>query len=198
MPFVNLIKEDRLAAAAKERQIRMFVLLCIAIGGVSFIGAGFFTFEAARYGSKLAALEQALEEAKPYMEKVAKNTSEIGKMEPRLNTLTNAQDATLQWSRIMEHFKSNMPDGVWLTAVQCQRQSPGEPVVVSIKGVSTTQEAVGYLILRIQTSNDIENPQLVYTQERRMEKGVALEFEVKGNLKGSAPEIVKTKEVDAA
>jgi Tfp pilus assembly protein PilN len=198
MPFVNLIKEDRLAAAAKDRQVRMFVLLCIAIGGVSFMGAGFFTFEAAKYNAKIEAYEQALEEAKPYMGQVARNNTEIGKLEPRIATLTNAQEATLQWSRIMEHFKSNMPDGVWLTAVMCQRQSPGEPVIVSIKGVSTTQEAVSYLILRIQTSDDIENPSLVFTQERRMEKGVALEFEVKGTLKGSAPEVVKTKEVDAA
>ena len=198
MPFVNLIKEDRLAAAAKERQVRMFVLLCIAIGGVSFMGAGFFTFEAARYRAKNAALEQALEEAKPYMQRVDHNNAEIAKLEPRIATLTNAQDATLQWSRILDHLKSNMPEGVWLTSVMCQRQSPGEPVVVAVKGISTTQEAVGYLIMRLETSNDLESPQLVFTQERRLEKGKALEFEVKGILAGSAPEQAKSKEVDAA
>ncbi len=198
MPFVNLIKEDRLAAAARERQVRMFVLLCVAIGGVSFLGAGFFTFEASRYKSKTAALEKALEEAKPYMKQVDANNAEIAKLEPKIKTLTNAQDATLQWSRILEHLKGNMPEGVWLTGVTCQRSSPTEPVSVSLKGLSTTQEAVGYLILRVETSKDIENPQLVFTQERRTEKGKALEFEVKGILAGSAPEAPKSKEVDAA
>ncbi len=198
MPFVNLIKEDRLAAAARERQIRMFVLLCVAIGGVSFLGAGFFTFEAARYKEKSAALEKALEEAKPYMKQVDANNAEIAKLEPKIDTLTNAQGATLQWSRILEHLKGNMPEGVWLTGVTCQRQSSGEAVQVSLKGLSTTQEAVGYLILRVETSKDLESPQLVFTQERQTEKGRALEFEVKGILAGSAPEKPKSIEVDAA
>lgn len=198
MPFVNLIKEERLAAAARERQVRMFVLLCVAIGGVSFLGAGFFTFEAARYKAKSASLTKALEDAKPYMKQVEVNKSEIAKLEPRIQTLTNAQSATMQWSRILEHLKGNMPEGVWLTGVTCQRQSPTDPVVVSLKGLSTTQEAVGYLILRVETSKDLESPQLVFTQERRTEKGKALEFEVKGILAGSAPEKAKSKEVDPA
>lgn len=198
MPFVNLIKEDRLAAVARERQVKMFVLLCGAIAVVSFMGAGFFTFESARYGAKAASLELALEKAKPYLKKVDMNLSEIGKLEPRIHTLTGAQDATMQWSRILDHLRLNMPTGVWLTAVNCQRQSATEPVSVSLKGLSTTQEAVGYLILRVETSRDLENPSLVYTQERLTEKGKALEFEVKGSLVGSAPKEKKTKEVENA
>jgi Tfp pilus assembly protein PilN len=198
MPFVNLIKEDRLAAAARERQVRMFVLLCVAIGGVSFMGAGYFTFEAARHKSKTAALEKALEEAKPYMKQVEANNAEIAKLEPRIATLTNAQGATMKWSRILEHLRGNMPEGVWLTAVTCQRASQDQAVNVSLKGLSTTQEAVGYLILRVEKSQDLESPQLVFTQERQTEKGRALEFEVKGILAGSAPEKPKSKEVDAA
>lgn len=198
MPFVNLIKEDRLAAAARDRQIRMVVVLCIAIGAVSFLGAGYFTFEAARANARVASLKSALEKAKPYMDRVAQNKADIAKLEPRIKTLTDAQNKTMQWSRIMDHLKNNMPTGVWLTAVSCQRQSPGEPVIVSLKGLSTSQEAVGYLILRVETSKELDKPELVYTLERRTEKGKALEFEVKGLLAGSAPEKPKTKEADAA
>ena len=197
MPFVNLIKEDRLAAAARERQIRMAVMLCIGIGALSFVGAGYFTFEASRANAKVAGLESALQKAKPYMKKVEANNAEIEKLEPRIKTLTDAQKSTQQWSHIMEHLKTNMPTGVWLTAIVCQRQNPGEPVAVSLKGLSTTQEAVGYLILRVEMSTDLEGPELVYTQERRTEKGKALEFEVKGKLAGSAPEKPKTKEAAA-
>jgi Tfp pilus assembly protein PilN len=197
MPFVNLIKEDRLAAAARERQVRMVVLLCLAIGGVSFLGAGFFTFEAARYRAKEASLTKALEDAKPYMKQVEANHTEIAKLEPKIQTLTDAQDATLRWSRILDHLRTNMPQGVWLTGVTCQRQTADAPVSVSLKGLSTTQEAVGYLILRVETSKDIEKPELVFTQERLTEKGKALEFEVKGVLAGTAPEKSKSKEVEA-
>lgn len=198
MPFVNLIKEDRLAAAKRDRQVRMFVLACLGFGAMSFLGAGYFTFEAGQQKSRVAALEAALKEAEPYMKKIEDNKSEIAKLEPRIGTLTKAQEATLQWSRILTHLRTNMPEGVWLTGVVCQRQSPGDPINVSLKGMSTTQEAVGYLILRIETSKDFDKPELVFTQERRTENGKALEFEVKGQLAGSAPVEKKTKEVDPA
>ena len=197
MPFVNLIKEQRLAAAARERQIRMVVLACVAVGGLSFMGAGYFTFEAAKHTAKKASLLKALEEAKPYMKQVEVNHAEIAKLEPKIQTLTAAQGATDQWARILEHLKGNMPEGVWLTAVSCQRQTQDDPISVSLKGLSTTQEAVGSLILRVEISKDLENPQLVFTQERLTEKGKALEFEVKGILAGSAPEKPKSKEVSA-
>lgn len=197
MPFVNLIKEDRLAAAKRDRQIRMFVLACIGIGAVSFLGAGYFTFEAGRYKDRAASLERALKEAEPYMQKIEDNKSEIGKLEPRIQTLTKAQEATLQWSQILQHLRDNMPEGVWLTGVTCQKQNPTDPIAVSFKGLSTTQEAVGHLIIRVDMSKDIDNPELVFTQERRTENGKALEFEVKGQLAGSAPETAKTKEVKA-
>lgn len=197
MPIVNLIKEDRLAAAKRDRQIRMFVLGCIGIGAVSFLSAGYFTFEAGRYTVRAAALEKALEEAKPYMKKIEDNKTEIGKLEPRIQTLTKAQEATLQWSHIMQHLRDNMPEGVWLTGVTCQKQNPADPIAVSLKGLSTTQEAVGHLIIRVEMSNDIDNPELVFTQERRTENGKALEFEVKGQLAGSAEESKKSKEVKA-
>jgi Tfp pilus assembly protein PilN len=176
----------------------MVVFMCVAIGGLSFLSAGFFTIDGARQRTKVAALEQALEEAKPYMKQVEANNAEIAKLEPKIKTLSDAQDDTLQWSRILEHLKGNMPEGVWLTGVTCQRQSSGEAIQVSLKGLSTTQEAVGLLILRVQTGKDLENPQLVYTQERLTEKGKALEFEVKGLLAGSAPEKTKSKEVNPA
>ena len=127
-----------------------------------------------------------------------KNNAAIGKLSPRISTLTSAQDHTLQWSRILDHLSKNMPEGVWLTGVTCQRQQSGDPVSVAFKGYSQSNEAVGYLIMRLEHSKDLEGNELIYTQERRTEKGRALEFEVKGNLVGSAPEQTKTKEVDAA
>jgi Tfp pilus assembly protein PilN len=131
------------------------------------------------------------------MKKIEDNNAEIAKLEPRIQTLTKAQEATLQWSDILQHLRDNMPEGVWLTGVSCQKQNPNDPIAVSLKGMSTSQQAVGHLIIRIELCNDLESPELVFTQERRTENGKALEFEVKGQLAGSAPETAKTKEVKA-
>ncbi|MCH8978413.1 MAG: PilN domain-containing protein [Armatimonadetes bacterium] len=197
MPFVNLIKEDRLAAAIRDRKIRLLALACVAISAVSFVGAAYFTFEAARQNSKVAQLEQTKKRIQPYIDQVNKNQAEIDKLRPRMQTLTSAQGRTQQWSRILDHLSHNMPKGVWLTRVSCQRMTPADPVQVSLTGLSTTNEAVGYLIIRLEASEDLQDSELVFTQERRTEKGKALEFEIKGKLVGSAP-AKKTKEADEA
>lgn len=198
MPYVNLIQEDRLAKAARDRKVRALVLSCVIIGGLSFLGAGFFTLEASRLNAQLRVLQQTKKEIQPYIDEVEKNNVEIGKLSPRISTLTSAQDHTSQWSRILDHLSTNMPEGVWLTGVTCQQQQPADPISVAFKGFSTTNEAVGYLILRLEMSKDLEENGLVFTQERRTERGRALEFEVKGNLVGSAPKALKSKEVDVA
>ena len=197
MPFVNLIQEDRLSAAIRGRKVRLLALACISICAVSFVGAAYFTFEAAKLNSRVAQLEQTKKRIQPYIDQVNENQAEIDKLMPRIQTLTSAQDRTLQWSRIMDHLTHNMPQGVWLTRVSCQRMTPADPIQVSLKGFSTTNEAVGYLILRLEASEDLMDSELVFTQERRTEKGRALEFEIKGSLVGSAPP-KKTKEADEA
>ena len=187
MPFVNLIKEDRLSAAIRDRKIRLLAIACLSICAVSFVGAAYFTIEATTLNSRVAGLEQTKKRIQPYIDQVNRNQAEIDKLMPRIQTLTSAQEHTRQWSRILDHLTHNMPEGVWLTRVSCQRMSPANPVEVSLKGLSTTNEAVGYLIIRLEASEDLDESELVYTQERRTEKGKALEFEIKGNLVGSAP-----------
>lgn len=198
MPLVNLIKEERLAKAARERQVRALALLLVAVGGLSVMSAGYFTFQTNRENAKVAALEEALEKAKPYMQQIDANKAEITRLEPRIQTLTSAQTATLQWYRVLDHLKANMPEGVWLTSIQCSKSGPESGVTISLKGLSTSQEAVGYLILRVDSSEDIESPRLVFTQERRTDKGRALEFEVSGLLAGSAPKTTTIKEANGA
>lgn len=198
MPFVNLIKEDRLAAAIRDRKIQWLAIACLAICAVSFVGAAYFTFEAAKLNLKVAQLEQTKKRIQPYIDQVDRNHAEIEKLRPRMQTLTNAQERTMQWSRILDHLTHNMPEGVWLTRMSCQRLSPTDPVTVSLKGLSTTNEAVGYLILRLEASEDLMDSELVFTQERRTEKGRALEFEIKGSLVGSEPATKRIKEVSGA
>lgn len=196
MPFVNLIKEDRLAAAIRDRKIRLLALACLSICAMSFVGAAYFTFEATTLNSRVAGLEQTKKRIQPYIDQVNRNQVEIEKLRPRIQTLTSAQQHTLQWSRILDHLTHNMPKGVWLTRISCSRTTPDQPVQVSLKGLSTTNEAVGYLIIRLEASEDLEDSELVFTQERRTENGKALEFEIKGSLVGSAPK--KTNEVKEA
>ena len=194
MPLVNLIKEDRLAAAQRERRVRLLLVACVVIGGSSFLATGLLAFETQRLqaaSKQLIAIQERLE---PYLGQVEANEGSISSMQPKIQILSEAVDQTAQWTRILDHLESNMPNGVWLTSIACTRQVQTEPITVTFKGYSTTQESVGLLILRLNLSDDLDGGQLKFTQERRTEEGKALEFEVTSQLVGSAPPKPTVKE----
>ena len=198
MPLVNLIKEDRLAAAHKERQVRLLLIACVVIGASSFLGSGLLAFESQKLqaaGTQLVATQAKLD---PYLGQVDANENSIDQMQPKIQILSDAVDQTKRWARILDHLEINMPDGVWLTSVTCTRMVQTQPITFTLKGFSTSQESVGLLILRLGLSKDLDNAQLKFTQERRTEDGKALEFEVTSDLVGTAPEAPKVKEAGRA
>lgn len=198
MPLVNLIKEDRLAAAHKERQVRLLLIACVVIGASSFLGSGLLAFESQKLqaaGEQLLATQSKLD---PYLGQVEANEDSIGLMQPKIQILSDAVNQTKQWARILDHLENNMPDGVWLTSVTCTRMVQTQPITFTLKGFSTSQESVGLLILRLGLSEDLDNAQLKFTQERRTEDGKALEFEVTSELVGSEPTAPTVKEAGRA
>ncbi|MCH7905652.1 MAG: PilN domain-containing protein [Armatimonadetes bacterium] len=194
MPLVNLIKEDRLVAAQRERHVRLLLIACVVIGGGSFLASGLLAFETQKLHTASKQLIAIQEKLEPYLSQVDANEGSISSMQPKIQILSDAVDQTEQWTRILDHLRSNMPNGVWLTSVTCTRMVQTKPITVTLKGYSTTQESVGFLILRLNLSKDLEGTQLKFTQERRTEDGKALEFEVTSELVGSAPPAPTVKE----
>lgn len=198
MPSVNLIKEDRLAVAVRERQVRLLLVACAVIGASSFLGAALLAFKTQELNAASKQLVATQAKLEPYISQVDANEASISLMQPKIQTLSEAVERTEQWTRILDHLKGNMPKGVWLTNVMSMRQVKTEPITLTFKGFSTTQEAVGLLILRLELSEDLDGAQLKFTQERRTEEGKALEFEVVAELVGSAPPKPTVKEAGKA
>ncbi|MBX3095290.1 MAG: PilN domain-containing protein, partial [Fimbriimonadaceae bacterium] len=115
------------------------------------------------------------------------NKAELAQLQPRLKTLETALVDTARWSRLMNHLAGNTPDGIWLTNVRCQNPDPSKGTMVQFTGNSQNQDLVGAFILRLNASEDLENVQLKFTQERIVEGGKAIEFEISGDVVGTAP-----------
>lgn len=182
MPLVNLIQEQRMTIRQREQQVRMLLLGVLGIGAVSFLTAGYFTFEAVRYNLNSDALVAQKEKLKPLIQDLDSKEHMIAAMAPRVTTLATAQQKTAQWYSILTHLTTNTPEGIWLTEVKCSQPAPDKPTEVSISGLSTTQESVGIFIMRLEASPELENVQLKYTQEKQGQNTRSTQFELSAIL----------------
>lgn len=195
MPFINLIQEQRLAARAKEQQVRIGLMVTLGVGVVSLLGATALMFDAARLNIRAAALEQKQQDLEPMVAELDINAEEISKLQPRIKTLGEAQGFSAKWSRVLTHLTQNTPPETWLTKVSAFQQDRTKPMMVTFTGVSLTNEKVGALILRLEASEDLEAVTLKYTQPKFVDGGKdQLEFEIEAAMTGTSEEVETVEE----
>ncbi len=189
MPLVNLIQEQRLAVRQREQQTRVLFLGILGIAALSFLTAGYFTFDSIRLKAQAANIEQKIEELKPVTAELAMVEDQITQLTPRMKTLEDAQHNTQQWMDVLGYLTTNTPDTVLLNGLKTSQSDSADPIQVSLTGLSKTQEAVGAFILRIEASPEMEQTMLRYTQERSSGSGAdgakATQFEVVTSLAGT-------------
>jgi hypothetical protein len=61
-----------------------------------------------------------------------------------------------------------------------------KPIHVTFNGVSRTQTDASEMLLRMQNAEDLESVNLGGTQEKLLEKTTAYEFELNGDIVGTA------------
>lgn len=197
MPLINLIKEQRLELQRKERKVRMAMMGTLGIATLCMVTTAGLMLDAARLNMEAAAMEQKKKELEPLVAELDANNEEIEALQPRIVSLKEATNFTAQWGRILDHMTTNVPTGAWLTSVKAFQQDRTKPLVVTFNGISQTNDVVGDLILRIESSDDLENVRLKFTQPKFSSTGKQLEFEVEADVVGTAEEVDTPKEKKA-
>ena len=190
MPLINLIQEQRLEARKNERKARLF-FMTFAGSAIAAVGTlGFLMFQSEMAHSEESELQAHAQKMQPLVKRIDDNKAEFGELEPRLQTLENAQVITGRWGRILDHISKQTPPQTWLTAMRCAATDPSKPVTITFSGLSTKQLLVGEYILRLQNSQDLQNVGLRYTQEKTVVSGHDIEFEISADVNGSADQPV--------
>ncbi len=196
MPLINLIKEQRIEAQRRERQVQVALMATLGIGALCLVTTAGLMLDGARLNMRGAALEQQIKDLEPLVAELDQNKAEIAVMQPKVKTLEEAQTASAQWGRVLAHMTTNTPEGTWLTNVKAFQQDRTKPMVLTFKGVSKSQDLVGDLILRLELSPDLEKAALKYTQPRPAEGQTLTEFEVEAELVGSGEQSEEPAEVN--
>lgn len=194
MPLINLIKEQRLEAKKKEQGVQIAVMATLGIGAVCLLATAGLLLDSARLNLQAGALEAKLQELKPIVDELEANNNEIEKLQPRLDTLEAAQKDSETWVKILEHLTVNTPNQTWLNTFKAFQQDRTQPLVITLNGLSQSQEAVGEFLLRLEASEDLENVALKYTQPKFSDSGKHLEFELNADMVGTKEETSTAKE----
>lgn len=197
MPLINLIKEQRIEAQRRERQVQVALMATLGVGALCLVTTAGLMLDGARLNMRAAALEQQIKDLEPLVAELDQNKAEIAVMQPKITTLEAATKESAQWSRLLTHLTTNTPDSAWLTSVKAFQQDRTKPMVITFHGVSRSLESIGDLHLRLQTSPDLVNVKLKYAQPRPTEGEILNEFELEADLAGTGQESDEPTEVKA-
>lgn len=196
MPMINLIQEQRLAAAQNDKRSRALFMSFVASAMLGLAATGFLFLQAESKQSEVANLTRRVDKLEPVLEKISANEKVLNIMAPKLATLSDAKDLNQRWSKILDFLTRNTPEGLWLTALRCSQTDPNDPVQLTVQGLSLSQDAVGDLLLRLKSSEDLfERADLKFTQEENVETG-RIKFELIGHVTGTGAPKPKAKKDD--
>jgi Tfp pilus assembly protein PilN len=186
MPIVNLIQEQRNARRAQEQQGRLILLVIAAAGVVSFLTAGFFTFEKVRHTLRYGELQRLKEELTPKMDELDKIQGSIGGLQVRMDTLKDAEKDTVRWSGLLTYLGTNTPDGVLVSDVRSNMAPDATiPTAFTVTGLSVDQNRVADFMLRLQSAPQLQGVVLRYTQEKVGPNNRSTQFELGASLEGT-------------
>lgn len=186
MPLINLIQEQRLAIRRDETRARSYFFAFVGLGVLSVGGYLATLLETDHLGVEEMQIKAQIQKIKPLIAQIDANDEKYSELSPRVKTLEDAQLFTARWDRILNHLSTQTPPHTWLTAVRCTAADPDKPISVAFIGMAEAQEPIGEFILRLQNSQDLENTQLKYTQEKMVNQSKGIEFEIDSDVAGSA------------
>ncbi len=195
MPIINLIQEQRVAEQRRDQRTRIAgytFLITVGFGALGFI---IIFFQKSACQAEISRLNQEIATNKPIMKQIDDCKAEETKMQPRLDTLSEAEKVSGKWSDILTHLETQTPAGTWLTGMQCPPAKDDKPISITFTGTAMAQEPISEFTLRTQNDPCLDNVVLHFTQEKRTTNGDRkVDFEVGAEVAGSAAEKSKVKE----
>ncbi len=188
MPVINLIEPELQRRQSLQRRIRLLGLVWFGLIGLTAFGWGTLILYTGYLQVQSARMQAEIVRLTPTMHAVQQTQQALNTLQPQISTLQTARTETGRWRGLLQHLSQHTPPACYLTSVEFgKRTDPKKPMEIVIKGIASSQQAVGDLMLRLNQHSEIENVRLDYTQERNLsEENSAIEFQLTAQIKGSA------------
>jgi Tfp pilus assembly protein PilN len=192
MPYINLIHEQRQAARAEANKTRTALFSFVGVTTLSLLLAGTQVIAKESTESETANLKKNLARIQPMLKEIDSMKAEITSLRPRLDTLQNATAQTEKWNQILQHMRSSTPEALWLTDIRSKAGKPADGVQFTIKGSTiksdVSNQRVSELMQKMELCAAIENINLKFTEEDKVNEQDVLSFEILARVAGTVVE----------
>lgn len=188
MPVINLIEQELQQRQRLQRRIRLLGLAWFGLVALAALGWGGLILYTGYLQMQSARMQEEIVRLTPTMNAVQQTQRELSQLQPLIGTLQTARKETGRWRQLLQHLSIHTPPSCYLIGVEGgKRTDPKKPMEVVIKGIASSQQAVGDLMLRLNQHPELENVRLDYTQERNLdEEASTVEFQITAQVKGTA------------
>ncbi|MCC2669037.1 MAG: hypothetical protein K0Q72_1508 [Armatimonadetes bacterium] len=188
MANVNLISARRAERVRLTKISKGLVVGVIAAGAVSLLAILVVGGQVMSVRGQVAAVDRDLEKLRPIIQEMEADQKERGVLQPKLVTLTDAQQQTRRWFGMMEGFKRAVPEQTWLTNVSVEKSGESSKIL-KINGVTVNQSRVGETMYRLSLQPDYYSKvDLRYTQTLKSSLLDNVEFELAAQLNLPEPD----------
>lgn len=182
MANINLISARRAERVRLTRIARGLVTSLIAGGVLSAGAVAFMLTRQVVASQRLSAADARLAELRPVLREIEDAEGERAALQPKLVTLTEAQQRTRHWYGILLGLKRVVPAQTWLTNVAVEKAG-AESSLLRVNGVTINQSRVGEAMYRLSQQPDFySHVDLRYTRTAKNEQGENVEFELAAQL----------------
>lgn len=182
MANINLISARRAERVRLTRLARGLSLACLVAAGAGLATLGFMGSQVLLAKSAVDALEKELGKLRPIREQIERDEKERTALQPKIQTLTEAQGATKRWFGIMEGLKRAVPEQTWLTSLGVEANGPTGQIM-KINGVTVSQARVGETMYRLSGQPEFyERVDLRFTTVSNEKGSQNVEFELAAPL----------------
>jgi len=188
MPVINLIEQELQHRQRLQRRIRLLGLVWFGLIALAVVSWGTLILYAGYLQMQSAQMQEEIVRLTPTLHAVQQTQRELTSLQPQISTLQAARKETGRWRQVLQHLSIHTPPSCYMIGVEFgKRNDPKKPMEVVIKGIASSQQAVGDLMLRLNQYPELENVRLDYTQERNLdEQGSTVEFQITAQVKGTA------------
>lgn len=188
MPVINLIEQELQHRQRLQRRIRLLGMVWFGLMALAAISWGTLILYTAYLQAQSARMQAEIVRLTPTLHAVQQTQLELNALQPQISTLQTARKETGRWRQLLQHLSMHTPPACYLIGVEFgKRNDPKKPMEIVMKGIASSQQAVGDLMLRLNQHADLENIRLDYTQERNLDEQTStVEFQITAQVKGTA------------
>ncbi|MDO8684939.1 MAG: PilN domain-containing protein [Armatimonadota bacterium] len=186
MPSINMIAIRRSEKKRFEANMRRLLVIILAEVVAGIILGGWFTVSMCNTRARIADLDIQLQKLRPTVRKIEDYEAATAKLRPKLELLEDAKTRTLRWRNMLAELSEVLPSDTWLTRLDTVVASGSDTTsgatMVSLNGLSASQNQIGETMLRLNAYPDFERVDLHYTQSAAVGERQAIEFEIAAAL----------------